>query len=479
MKPYSIYSRLLFLYGLTGACLVLCITTACYYVEQTLMDGAAYQFITNEIDNIRSIYNEKNRDEVLLEKLVKDHPLRTRDSLYRYYVRIMDGQGRVQIETPGMSTEVPESANQPRYDASFNKNKHYLMMVSKLQANEELSKTSKTFKIPETLKTSNISKTSTEKYLQVVLDRSHEHFVMHDRKIFLGLLCLGIFLSLFLGKMVTKLGLKSLDILTDTVRNITEGSLDQRVNTASIPRELNYLAESFNHMLNRIETSFLRLKQMSADMSHELRTPMNNLSNQAEWLLSVPHTAEECHQAQISMLEELQRMTSLIENILFLARAESRWQNLEKQEVKIKDEVVEIASYYQALAEDKKITILHEGDASLHVNVIMFRRLLSNLLSNTLKYTYEKDIVKISIVENNHAVQLIFQDQGPGIDANHLPYLFDRFYRVDDARSVQAGGHGLGLAIVKTIVELHAGTIDVKSKLGQGCCVIISLPKNI
>jgi two-component system heavy metal sensor histidine kinase CusS len=271
--------------------------------------------------------------------------------------------------------------------------------------------------------------------------------------------------------------LRALNILTDTVKDITTSSLSQRVQPALLPKELNPLGNAFNQMLDRIETSFSRMHQMSADMSHELRTPITNLIGQTELLLSYEHTEHDYRNAQASNLEELQRIASLIENILFLSRAESQQPGIEKSTVSAATEIAKICDYYQALAEDKNISITQHGDADILVNTILFRRLMSNLVSNAIKYTPRDGSVSITVNVMAEHVCITVSDTGIGIAPQHIPRLFDRFYRVDDSRSMQVSGTGLGLSIVKSIVELHHGKITVHSELNVGTNIELMLPK--
>lgn len=309
--------------------------------------------------------------------------------------------------------------------------------------------------------------------------RSHatfQHFLTHDRRVFMAILFFGALISLFAGVMITRRGLRSLSQMTETVRNITSSSLGERIDPATLPRELFGLGLAFNQMLGRIEDSFSRLKQMSADMSHELRTPIMNLIGQTEWMLSSSQVNDDYRSAQASNLEELQRMASIIENILFLARAENPQTELAKQDVDLGNEVDSVCEYYQAVADEKNIQMERHGGATIRVAQIMFKRLMSNVISNALKYTPDNGTVTVDIRDHDKDHILItVEDSGVGISAEHLPKLFDRFYRVDSSRSTDARGSGLGLAIVKSIVAMHHGSIQAISKPGVGTKIEIIL----
>jgi two-component system heavy metal sensor histidine kinase CusS len=461
-KIKSIYSQLAFFYSLGVVTLLVLIAFAFYWETQNVLNQADYNFVTEEANSIQSIMRDAVLDKQLLKKAVVDHPLRTRNSLYRYYVRILDATGKVVMETPGLSEifsptmkPLTDEGNQEQFIWKKHHGDDYLNYSAPIKLNNG----------------------KTEGRVQIALDTSYQHAITHDRRIFVILLVLGMLLSLLLGKFVTSRGLKSLDVLTETVKNITTSSLNQRVDPQLLPIELADLAKSFNQMLDRIETSFARMHQMSADMSHELRTPITNLIGQTEILLSYDHSEEDYRNAQASNLEELQRMASLVENILFLARAESQQPQLEKQTIDAAFEIAKVCDYYQALADDKNIHIIQSGKASLAVNTIMFRRLLSNLISNAIKYSKDDTTIAVAVIEKDESVVLSVSDSGVGIAPENIPKLFDRFYRVDDARSADISGTGLGLSIVKSIVDLHHGNIAIQSTLGIGTVIQITLPK--
>lgn len=459
-KIYSIHSRLIFFYTLTVVTLLVLLTFAFYWETQNLMHQADYSFVTDEAANIQSIMADDVLDRELLKKSVIEHPLRTRNSLYRYYIRIIDDQGRVFMETPGLANIIPVASIPAVGDVQHQsstwqtyRDSHYLIMNAPIRLYDGKQ----------------------HGYVQVALDTTYQHTITHDRRIFVVFLLAGMLLSLLLGKVVTSRGLRSLDILTNTVKTISTSSLHQRVNPDLLPSELTTLAKAFNQMLDRIETSFDRMHQLSADMSHELRTPINNLIGQTELLLSCDFSEADLRNALASNLEELQRMTSLIENILFLARAESQLPEIEKHEIDVMVEVNNICEYYQAFADDKNIQLETAGKATLRVNKVMFRRLMSNLISNAIKYSGSSTVVSIHVAENEGKVSITVSDSGIGIAEQDIPRLFDRFYRVDDSRSATISGTGLGLAIAKSIVDLHHGSISVESVLNEGTRITVVL----
>lgn len=460
--PRSIHSQLILFYSLSIISILLVFALAFYWETQNVMQQADINFVTEEANTIQTIMNDTTVDDVLLMKAIVTHPVRTRNSLYRYYVRLFDKNGKVILETPDLNEITPPpTAKQLPQDVvgqyqSYNLNDvNYLTYVTRIRSLDD----------------------QFIGWVQIVLDTSYQHSITHDRRIFIGLLVIGLLFSLVVGRVVTDKGLKSLDELTDTVQKIRTSSLDHRVDPKAMPKELQSLGIAFNQMLDRIEISFSRMHQMSADMSHELRTPINNLIGQTELLLSYAHNEVDSRNVQASNLEELQRMASLIENILFLARAESQRPDVETHTIDVASEVAKVCEYYQALADDKQISLKYIGNATVHFNQIMFRRMLTNLISNALKYSKPQGEVSVIVNDEGAEVIITVADNGIGIDAEHLPRIFDRFYRVDDSRSAQISGTGLGLAIVKSILDLHHGRIYVMSDVGIGTAIKITLVK--
>lgn len=429
--------------------MVLCFAAVGFFwEEQNIVNRADYNFIADEVSDIQYIIAEKGHDKELLKQKVITKPLRTHDSMYRYYIRILDDKHNILLETPGMQ-EVLLAANSPDQKDDFMRIESPVIFKDR----------------------------GHEGMVQVVLDTAYEHKTTKDRRIFFGLLLAAILLSLFIGRFVIRRGLRSLDTLTQTVEKISSSSLNKRVDPREFPPELSHLGVAFNRMLERIETSFASLKRLSADMSHELRTPVTNLIGQTELLLAYEHGPQERRDLTASNLEELQRVSSLIENILFLARAESATVEFEKTMVSAEHEVAKIVEFYQPLAEEKNIEITQYGAATLRVNITMFDRLISNLLSNAIKYTPEFGKVSITISDERDSAEIHIIDNGIGIDDQHIQKLFERFYRVENARAMEQCGSGLGLAIAKSIVDQHHGTISVLSAVGSGTEFIISLPK--
>lgn len=243
------------------------------------------------------------------------------------------------------------------------------------------------------------------------------------------------------------------------------------------PKEFTDLAKHFNGMLDRLEISFNRLSQFSADLAHELRTPINNLKGEAEICLMKDRAIPEYQQVLGSNLEEYERLSRMIENLLFLARAESPKSQLTYIAIPLRKKIRAVVEFYMPVAEEKVITFKIVGDDQgqliLSADELLFERVLHNLCSNALKYTPAFGQITINLFSSLNKIIIQIVDNGPGISAEHLPHLFERFYRVDKARTQESGGNGLGLAIVKSIMDLHQASISIESVVGKGTTVTL------
>ncbi|EEQ7782972.1 heavy metal sensor histidine kinase [Escherichia coli] len=249
------------------------------------------------------------------------------------------------------------------------------------------------------------------------------------------------------------------------------------VHKGHVPIELEQLVLSFNHMIERIEDVFTRQSNFSADIAHEIRTPITNLITQTEIALSQSRSQKELEDVLYSNLEELTRMAKMVSDMLFLAQADNNQLIPEKKMLNLADEVGKVFDFFEALAEDRGVELRFVGDkCQVAGDPLMLRRALSNLLSNALRYTPPGEAIVVRCQTVNHQVQVSVENPGTPIAPEHLPRLFDRFYRVDPSRQRKGEGSGIGLAIVKSIVVAHKGTVAVTSD-ARGTRFVIMLPE--
>ncbi len=260
------------------------------------------------------------------------------------------------------------------------------------------------------------------------------------------------------------------------IQNITSKDLDVRLDPQTVPIELEQLVLSFNHMIERIEDVFTRQSNFSADIAHEIRTPITNLITQTEIALSQSRSQKELEDVLYSNLEELTRMAKMVSDMLFLAQADNNQLIPEKKMLNLADEVGKVFDFFEALAEDRGVELRFVGDeCQVAGDPLMLRRALSNLLSNALRNTPTGETIVVRCQTVDHLVQVTVENPGTPIAPEHLPRLFDRFYRVDPSRQRKGEGSGIGLAIVKSIVVAHKGTVAVTSDV-RGTRFVIILP---
>lgn len=305
---------------------------------------------------------------------------------------------------------------------------------------------------------------------------NHDYFIRRFRQALWAYLFTGILFLTVIGWVVTHKGLRPVHDFGLISSRISASSLNERVDVQTLPRELVDLGTSFNNMLQRLQDSFQRLSDFSSDIAHELRTPVSNLMAQSQVALSRTRPIDEYKEVLYSNIEEYERLTRMISDMLFLAKADNGLIVPHMEEMELGHEADVVIEYYEALTSEKKIRVTRSGNALFKGDSLMIRRAFSNILSNAIRYTasYEEIQVSISCVDES---QIIVQFDNPGeiIPTDTLERVFDRFYRVDPSRQRQTEGTGLGLPITKSIVEAHGGSI--RAYIHQGLVRFeISLP---
>ena len=262
--------------------------------------------------------------------------------------------------------------------------------------------------------------------------------------------------------------------LSGAIGDIGSDQLHRRLDPVDVPYELEHLVDSFNRMLDRLQQSFERLSDFSADIAHELRTPVTNLTTQTQVALAKKdRTADAYREVLYGGLEELERLGKMIGDMLFLARAEHTAAALQMDEVDLGNEVRLLFDYFEALAEERDVRLTLAGVAPVVCgDRSMLRRALGNLISNGLRHVPTSGQLTVRLGSTDDGVQIAVENPGPDIAAEHLARLFDRFYRADPARSRSGEGAGLGLAIVRSIVEAHGGAVSARSNDGSTCFTI-------
>ncbi len=306
----------------------------------------------------------------------------------------------------------------------------------------------------------------------------HAHFMSTFRQMLWYSAAASILLAGFLGWVVARRGLAPVRAIAGAAKGISAKRLGDRLLLDEVPTELQDLASSFNDMLARLDDSFQRLSEYSADLAHELRTPISSLTTQTQVALTRARTADEYREILYSNLEEYERLTRMTSDMLFIAKADNRLIAQRREQVSLGAEIDDLIDFYHALAEDKGVSIARTGDDRISGDRLMLRRAISNLLSNAMRHVTDGGRIVISVdPENSGGARIAVENTGKDIPPEHLPRLFDRFHRVDSSRLRNGGGAGagLGLAIAKSIVAAHGGELTVSSANGL-TKFIITLP---
>lgn len=284
--------------------------------------------------------------------------------------------------------------------------------------------------------------------------------------------------SLGAGWFLAGRALRPVDAITLAAQRIAGGDLSQRLTIPPAKDEIGRLAETFNDMIGRLDASFQQIRQFTSDASHELRTPLTVMKGETELMLRKPRSVEEYRSVLESNLEEIDRMTDIVDELLFLSRADMGEVKMECKPVALESLVEDIHRQAMLLGQDRKIdvglgTVM---PAAVQGDELRLRELLLNLVENAVKYSHPNGKVEISLVTDGQHAILSVSDQGIGIPTEDLPKIFNRFYRTDNARTHTKKGTGLGLAICAWIAESHKGRIHVQSHVGRGSIFTVTLP---
>lgn len=306
---------------------------------------------------------------------------------------------------------------------------------------------------------------------------------------------LSLMVAILGGQFLAHKALKPVDNITQTARMITSQNLNERIDPPKVKDEISRLIETFNEMISRLDQSFRQIKQFSSDASHELKTPLTILKGEVEVMLRKERTPQEYQQTLKSNLEEVNRMSQIVEDLLLLSKADIGEIRLNKEDINLTEILTEVVAQMDMLARSRRLHLFtsnHHQEIHIFGDALRMRELFINLIENGIKYTEEGGSIHITLQkeyppsvrnpsdwgedERGKFVKIIVSDTGIGIAKEDQERIFNRFFRVDKARSREQGGSGLGLSICKWIVEAHQGEIKVESELGKGSSFIVNLP---
>lgn len=312
--------------------------------------------------------------------------------------------------------------------------------------------------------------------LAAALDVSKDEDILegYRNKLF-GVVLAAIALSTLLGWVLVRRGLAPLRAMSGQISQVHPHRLHARIAQSDWPAELRVLALTFDDLMARIARSFEQLSRFSSDLAHEFRSPINNLVAAASVTLGRARSPVEYQDTLEVVVEEGERLSRMVSSMLFLARADNAKQQVRSQQVSTATEFGKLVDFFDIVAEEHGVTLHAQGDMALAADPMLLRQALSNLVANALRHSERGGHITLRARPVGPAVALDVIDDGCGIAAEHLPKLFDRFYRVDAARSAP-DSTGLGLSVVRSIAELHGGSVSVSSTPGQGTTFTLLFP---
>ena len=309
-----------------------------------------------------------------------------------------------------------------------------------------------------------------------------EEPLRQELKKFLLVLVLGLPLAIGIaglgGYILARRALEPIGRITEQARRITAENLRERLPVENPEDELGHLARVFNEAFARLERSFEQMRRFTADASHELRTPLTAIRSVGEVGLREPRDAKAYREVIGSMLEEVDSLSRLVDNLLILSRADAGHVKLTPERVDLVELAQEVVNQLGVLAEEKQQSISIEATGPVYIwgDRMVLRQAIINLVDNAIKYSPEGACIRIVVQKRLEGSVLEVIDRGPGIAPEHRERIFDRFYRIDKARSRELGGTGLGLSIARWAIEAHGGRIELESEEGRGSTFRIVLP---
>ncbi len=453
--------------GYTLAAL-LTLSAAALFLHHELRKGFEIEDAELLSDNVGAVRRAVGEDPERMERAIQlIRSLAGEGVLEKYYGRLLDSHGQVLAMTPGMekfsppADRFPAPARQPlrpdesdeslikiAYGTSMSGDPAFILAAEVLRGNRGAL------------------------VYQVALDSTKVEGRLQAYRIKLFVVVAGASAATaVLGWFITRRGLRPLKDITGTAQRITATGLDEHIGGKAWPEELALLAVEFDRMLARLRESFGRLSQFTADAAHEFRTPLSNLLGGTSLALARPRTAEEYRTLLEANVDEYQRLTHMMDSLLFLARADNAQTVVKKTRIETEHALSEVIEFFSALAEERGVSVVCSCGGTIAADPTLLRMALTNLVSNALRHSPPGGTVRLSAKERDTGMEISVQDEGVGIEARHLPRIFDRFYRAEESRSNTGGspgGSGLGLALVKTIMDLHSGSASVTSVAGQG-----------
>lgn len=470
---WSLSTRLLI--AITAASFGTLALAVCY-IDRAIEQGVVFANEEGLGDHLRSLQHAIDADPVVLHAAgVVLHDILGGDKIDKSYGCLTDAQGSILLQTTGFPLFSPPLAS---YPGPVPAGQFEVRITQTRYAGQPVFLAAARMNRP--------GETEPLTYYFAADAAPIEHFITSRRRELGFALLFGTLLSAGLAWVIARRGLRPVELITTEIEQTSARALQQPGATslpipdaAGLPPEIARLSNAFTALRSRLGRSFHQLQQFSDDAAHEIRTPLNNMMGLASLTLQRDRTPDEYRAALASTLEECDRLRKLADGLLFISRADHR-SVINTTAFEVGAVIAGISDYHSGLASEQGVEIVLTGEGLLHADRSLFRQALTNVLSNALRHTPPGGQIKVDFQparEPGGIAVLTITDTGEGIAPEHLPHIFDRFYRVDTARTHQPGAPaqtGLGLAIVKAIVELHGGTVTAASTPGQGTTLTLT-----
>jgi two-component system heavy metal sensor histidine kinase CusS len=444
----------------TAASLLLLLASSgiLYWALVSNLDRDSTLFLADKVHVITTLLRERPNDwDGLKEEIQLESAARRYN---QFYIRLLDPHGNTLLETPQMSLVLPA--------ASFGRLSKGATQIKSTQAS--------LYQATEVIAPVGGTQGVNWKIQIAVSLAQQQQVLARYRQWLWAILSASCILCPLVGYQIARRGIRPVRYVAETAKRIGSSTLNERIQSEGYPIELADLALTFNAMLDRLKESFERLTRFSADLAHELRTPVNNIRGEIEVALARSRTTQEYREVLVSNLEETVRLSELIGSLLFLARTESPGTHIKREVISMSELLETVRDYYEGPADQAGVALAVSAPHDLRAMLdrSLMQRALGNLVSNALAHTPSGGRIDLSAGQSSAGVEICVSDSGCGIPQESLPRLFDRFYRVDQARSQQqSGGFGLGLSIVRGIMLLHGGQVQIASELGKGTRVTL------
>lgn len=459
---WTLAARLTTWYVVSAFALVLIVTGSLYWALVNSLAQAEDEILLNKVHVLSNLLSAPQPDETVIAQEIGEDANAPR----RSYARVLSAAGKTLRESPGMSAEIPADAFASELRPSMMDGRGATVRGSHGRPLRILS-------MP-------LHDAGAGEVVQVAADvTSDQTLLVHYRTDLVIALVGALLVCGGAGYQIVHAGLRPVRRMAQAAENIGASTLDRRLAVSGLPSELRSLAATFNAMLQRLDQSFSRLRQFSDDIAHELRTPINRVLIANEVALGQARTADEYRDVLASNIDACRRLSQMVQSLLFLARAEGPQSHIERETTDVGLELSLIREFYEPLACEAGLELLVDCDAALTAQLdrSLLRRAIGNLVANAIAHAPRGSSIRIWARNVGTSLLIEVVDAGQGIAAEHLPHVFDRFYRADQNRSTREGHLGLGLSIVKSIATLHGGSVEIESAIGAGTTVRVHLPQ--